>query len=331
MSDCERLESTIQAYVAGDLDDTELGPLLTHCRTCEGCRQLLELHRDLAGLASRAPERNEADFAALHARVLGEVDRQGRTPSNVRVESPARTIPWYLPAGGFAQAATALAAAVLLFVVGLSTGRSLSEHGAMPESSSVTNGNGGVTNRLIKAINTDATSNRELADVENSRFTYSNASFRRLDGDLVGLDFDVTTHVQLVEPAQSEIVREILVHSLLNPSTTGVRLKAMSYAAGAMEPKVREALIFAMRSDESLAVRMKALTILSDQLVEPEVEAAVLATLRDDDSVQMRLLALDYLAAHRVDGNRIRETIRKSERPGDEALMVRLTEYENRL
>jgi len=313
VSDCERFEPTIQAYVAGDLHDTELGALLTHCRNCEDCRHLLELHRDLVGLASRAPEPNGADFDALHARVLGEIDRQ-----------EGASIPWYLPAGMFTRAATALAAAVLLFVVGLSTGRVLSERGVRP-------GNGGVTDRLIKAINADATSNFELADVEDSRFTYSNVSFRRLDGNRVSLDFDVTTHIQVVEPVQSEIVREILVHSLLNPSTTGARLKAMSYAGGAIEPKVQEALIFAMRRDESLAVRMKALTSLSNQLVEPEVETAVLGTLRDDESVQMRLLALDYLATERVDGERIRETIERSEQPGDEALMVRLAEYENQL
>jgi len=331
VSECERFEPTIQAYIAGDLHDTELGPLLAHCRDCKGCRHLLELHRDLVGLASRAPEPKGAVFDALHARVLGEVDRQERTSPSDRVEFPVRAIPWYVPAGNFPRAAAALAAALLLFVVGLSTGRVLSERGGTPANGGVTNGNGGVTNRLIKAINADAISNLELADVEDSRFTYSNVSFRRLDGSRVGLDFDVTTHVQLVEPVQSEIVREILVHSLLNPSTVGARLKAMSYAAGAIEPKVQEALIFAMRRDESLAVRMKALTILSDQLVEPEVETAVLRTLRDDESVQMRLLALDYLAAERVDGDRIRETLERSDRPGDEALMVRFAEYENQL
>jgi hypothetical protein len=331
VSDCERFEPTIRAYVAGDLHDTELGPLLAHCRNCKDCRHLLELHRDLIGLASHAPEPNGADFDALHARVLGAVDRQDRTSRSERVESPARAIAWYLPAGNFTRAAAALAAAVLLFVVGLSTGRFLSERSVTPGNGSATNGNGGITSRLIKAMNADATSNRQLADVENSRFTYSNVSFRRLDGDRVGLDFDVTTHVQLVEPAQSEIVREILVHSLLNPSTTGTRLKAMSYAAGVMEPKVREALIYAMRRDENLAVRIKALTTLSDQLADPEVEAALLATLRDDEAVQMRLLALDYLAAQSVDGDRIREVIERSERPGDEALMVRLADYDNRL
>jgi hypothetical protein len=214
------------------------------------------------------------------------------------------------------------AAAVLLFVAGLWTGRVLSGHGAA--------GDGGVTSRLVAAIGADAASNRELADVENSRFTYSGVSFRRLDGARVALDFDVTTHVRLVEPVESALVREVLVHALLNPSTTGARLRAMSYAAGAMEPKVREALIFAMHRDESLAVRLKALAILSDLLGEPEVQSAVLATLRDDESVPMRLLALDYLAAHRVDRARIREVIEQG-RPGDEALLVRLASHEERL
>jgi hypothetical protein len=312
VSDCERFEPTIQTYVAGDLDDTELGPLLAHCRGCRDCRQVLELHRDLVGLASRAPQPSEAEFSALRARVLGEVERPA-----------SRSF------GGYLKVAAALAAGLLLFVVGLAAGRFMSDPGVMPVSGG--GGNGGVTHRLIAAMNADASSNRELADVEDSRFTYSNVSFRRLEGDRVELDFDVTTHVRLAEPVRSEIVREILVHSLLNPSTTGARLKAMSYAAGAIEPKVREALVFAMRHDENLAVRMKALTILSDQTVEPDVEAAILATLRDDESVQMRLLALDYLAAQRIDGARIRETIESSRRPGDEALMVRLTEYENQL
>ena len=89
-----------------------------------------------------------------------------------------------------------------------------------------------------------------------------------------------------------------------------------------------EALIFALRRDENLAVRLKALTILSDQLHQPGVESAVLATLREDDSVQMRLLALDYLAAESIDADRIREVIRENERPGDEALLVRLADYD---
>jgi hypothetical protein len=319
VSDCERLESTLRAYVAGELADTELGPLLTHCRTCRECRQILELHRDLADLGSRAPAPAEDGFEALQARVLGEVSRRERA-----AERPRASTPWRLPSGFFLRAAAAVAAAVLLFSAGLWAGRvTLERTGA--------NGNGGIANRLVTAIGADAASNRELADVEDSRFTYSNVSFRPVDGGRVALDFDVTTHVQLVEEARSEIVREVLVHSLLNPSTTGARLRAMAYAANAMEPKVQEALIFAMRRDDNLAVRLKALEILSDHVSEPRVEGAILATLRDDDSVQMRLLALEYLAVHHVDRERIRAVIEEEKRPGDEALMVRLAEYQRRL
>ncbi len=131
--------------------------------------------------------------------------------------------------------------------------------------------------------------------------------------------------------ADAEIVRELLVHALLNPSSIGSRLKAMTYAASALEPKVRDALIFALHRDDNLAVRLKALTLLADNLVVPEVESAVLATLRDDESVQMRLLALEYLAGHSVDRTRIREVIEENEQPGDAALRARLTDFERRL
>jgi hypothetical protein len=313
MSDCERFESTLAAYVAGDLDDRELGPLLAHARMCKECREILELHRDLTGLADRAETPGESEFAAMHARVLGRIDR------------PARS--WHFPAGIAPRALAALAAGALLFVAGLAAGR-------IVPGASVGDGNGGVTSRLVNAINADAASNHTLVDVEDSRFTYSNVSFRRLDGDRVALDFDVTTHVGLVESTDSELVREVLVHSLLNPTNTGARLKAMSYAVGTMEPKVKDALLFAMRRDENLAVRLQALTILSDHLGDPEIEDGVLATLRDDESVQMRLLALDYLAAQRIDADRvdrIRDAIEERERPGDEAVILRLAEYENRL
>jgi hypothetical protein len=35
VSDCERFESTFEAYVAGELTEVALGPLLVHCRGCE--------------------------------------------------------------------------------------------------------------------------------------------------------------------------------------------------------------------------------------------------------------------------------------------------------
>lgn len=311
MSECKRFEPELLAYVSGNLGDSDVGPLLGHCRDCEACRRLLELHRDLSDMAAETPELDAGAADALQSSVISAIARREQ---RTIAASGAGLLPSPFPRG-----VAAVAASVLLVAVGLFAGRALFD---------TRDGNG---QRLIHAISADAAANIELADVEDSRFTYSNVSFRKLEGGLVALDFDVATHVQLVEPAQSEMVREVLVHSLLNPSTTGARLKAISYAAGAMEPKVQQALIFAMRRDENLAVRLKALTLLSDRLSDPRVETAVLDTLRDDDSVQMRLLALEHLAAESVDRERIRALIGEPSRPGDEALLVRLGEFDRRL
>ena len=61
MSECDRFKPIIQTYVAGDLNEMDLGPLLEHCRACETCRGLMELHRDLTVLGARAGEPDEAD------------------------------------------------------------------------------------------------------------------------------------------------------------------------------------------------------------------------------------------------------------------------------
>ena len=62
-----------------------------------------------------------------------------------------------------------------LFLAGLATGRL----GATP---TPVTGPGGLGDRLVAAIQDDAASNRSLVDVEDSGFTYSNVSIRRLDG-----------------------------------------------------------------------------------------------------------------------------------------------------
>jgi len=305
VSECERFESMIRQHVAGDVDDTALPALQAHARACESCRQLLELHGELTGLRSRMPEPDELRLDRIQQSVLREL----------AVPRSAARSRWWLTA----------AAAAGLFVGGLVAGR-LASGGAADRGE-----DGGEEPRLMAALTAEAAANRGLAAVDDSRFTYSNVTFRRVDGGRVALGFDVTTHLAVVEPERSALVREVLAQSLLDPSNVGARLKAMSLAAGALDPKLRDAIILALRHDDSLAVRLEALSILSRQIADGEVQSAVLATLRDDEAVQMRLLALECLAGQRVDHGRIREAIRGGEqRSGDEALMVRLSEYEKR-
>jgi hypothetical protein len=91
---------------------------------------------------------------------------------------------------------------------------------------------------------------------------------------------------------------------------------------------VEKAVLFALRHDDSVAVRLAALTILVGRLDDEEVRSAMMGALRSDPSVQVRLAALESLASHRVDPHRIRDAIRERPDPGNEALMVRLAELE---
>jgi hypothetical protein len=297
VNDCSRFESMLERYLASDLDPQGVSDLLAHTAGCDGCRRLLAIHGDLAGAGAAVPEPDEADLALRQERVLLEIRRR-------RARRPLR--------------AAALAAGLILpFAVGLILGHALP--GRM---------GGGPSSRLMTALRDEAKSNHKLSDVEDSPFTYSNVSYRRLAEDRVALDFDVTTHLSTVESTRSPVVREVLVQSLLNPASVGERLKAMSFAASGLEPKLEKAVLFALRRDESVAVRLAALTVLVGRLDDDEVRSALIAALRDDPSVQVRLAALESLASHRVDPRQIREAIHERTEPGNEALVVRLTELE---
>lgn len=289
MSTCRRFEALI------DGDPSELR---AHARSCEDCRRLLSIHGDLAAAGARVPEAGDADFELRQDRVLRDIKRR-------RARSPARV--------------AAIAAGVILpFVVGLLAGRSIPAR----------SGGSGPSSRLMDALRVEASSNRGLAEVEDSPFTYSNVSYRRLAGERVELDFDVTTHLATVESTHAPLVREVLAQSLMNPASVGERLKAMSFASSVSEPKLEQAVLFALRRDESVAVRLAALTVLVGRLDDEDVQLALMAALRDDPSVQVRLASLESLSSHRVDHRRIREAIGVRQAPGNEPLMVRLSEIE---
>jgi hypothetical protein len=288
----------LEGYLASDLEPKALSELLAHTKGCDSCRRLLAIHGDLIEAGARVPEPDEADLELLQERVLRDIKR-------LRARRPLR----------FAALAAGL---ILPFVLGLLAGRMIPAPSGSLRSSS----------RVMNALHVEAASNRGLTDVEDSPFTYSNVSFHRLAGDRVALDFDVTTHLATVESTRSPLVREVLAQSLLNPSSVGERLKAMSFAASVPEPKLEQAILFALRHDQSVAVRLAALTVLVGRLDDEEVRVAMMTALRDDPSVQVRLAALESLASHRVDHSQLRQELRLRNEPGNEPLIVRLAELE---
>ena len=299
MSDCSRFESMVESYLASDLDPKAVSELLAHAAACPGCRGLLAIHGDLAAAGGAVPEPTEAEFELRQERVWRDIERR-------RSRRPLRM--------------AAIAAGIIVpFAVGLIVGRVLPGGEA-----------GDTSTRLIDTLHLEAAGNRGLTDVEDSPFNYSNVSYRKLDDGRVALDFDVTTHLSTVESTRSPLVREVLAQSLLNPSSVGERLKTLSFAAAGLEPKLEKAVVFALRNDESVAVRSAALAVLAGRLDDEGVRSALMAALRDDPSVQVRLAAMELLASHRIDPGQIREAIQEKPGSGNEALLVRLTEIERK-
>jgi hypothetical protein len=309
MKDCDRYEKTIEAYIAGEPVAGELESLVEHCKECKSCRELLAVHRDMTDLGAKFDELEDADYDSLRAGVMAQVAMAAIK------RRPKRGV-WSNFLSPFSlQPLTAAVLMAAIFFIGIVAGqfRLASSNG--------------ITGPLLREINAEAVANRSLSDVEDSPYTYSNVNFQRVNGDRVALSFDVTRHMEVVEPAGSDLVKEVMVHSLMNPTHTGSRLEAVSFASNVTETKVKQALLFAMRHDDNLAVRLRALAILSAQPGDAEVETAVLETLRADESVQMRMQALDYLAARSIDHELLRRTIQERESLTDPALMVRLAEY----
>ncbi len=311
MKECQRFEKKIEDLLAGEISPLEQQALMRHCGSCRECRRVVAMHAELQQEQPELAEPDQAELDWMREQVMERVLGDPQSSSGrlrALLSTPIRIRP--LPAMGMA-----FAASVLMVVSGLSMARwtQPEARAEIPE---------------IREIGSPAVFGASLAELEESPYLYSNATFRRMDGGRVALSFDLSTHIDMVVLEDSPLVREVLVQSLLNPSTLGSRLKAVSYAREIMDPKVKDALIFAMLEDDSLAVRLKSLKILAAKSADPDIEAAMLQTLKEDEAVQMRLQALEYLAEREVDPAVIRRTIQEKGLQSDPALLLQAAKYD---
>ena len=123
--------------------------------------------------------------------------------------------------------------------------------------------------------------------------------------------------MELTRDADDPLAQELLVHAMLDRSSLGSRLRAVSLAADAVDAKVREALVFAMLNDPSLPVRLRALEAIAVGEIGPTVQDALLKVLEHDESIQMRLLAVQLLTEGGTQQQSLlRQTLRDTELRG---------------
>ena len=198
MKDCEKFETDIQAMIAGDADFEQLEELVEHCKSCRDCRELFEMHRTLAHLGSRFDELEAVDLEEVRNLVVDQVaaktkpcSRSGWTRS---IWAPLTLHPL-----------TAIALVAVVFVLGMMAFYYVDR-----------------STPVAMDITDQALSKTSLADLENSPYSFSNVAVKYLDNNQISLSFDITKRVAVIEPADSERVKKILMNAYASSPTGAV-------------------------------------------------------------------------------------------------------------
>jgi hypothetical protein len=299
MRECDSIQQLLDGFVYRELDAPTYRLVEQHLAACEECRGVVGTIRAIAARGEEI-EPSDFDLAANRRRIA---DRIGTEEKRHRRFGVSR----YLWA----------AAAIAAFVIGL-TIRFPGERGNRHQLAGA--------DQLANAIQLSATGVRDLRAIEESPYAYTNVRVTPQNGGKLAMSFDVTRHMEMTLPREHPLVTEVLVQSMLSPSSVGTKLEAISFAPSAIDSRVRGALIKSMNNDGELAVRLQAQARLAEQKSDPEIVTAMLELLEREASVQMRLLAIDYLAASRVEPQRVQRAVGAGPEEGRDAVAVRAAE-----
>lgn len=299
MSRCDSFEKDMEDFLAGEVVRLDGTPLGEHVRQCASCARVVALHEEWMGASAQVDMPNDIEFHRMRTRVRRRLFSAASSPRSLLGRFQARHWQW---------------AAVLILGLGI----------------------GAVAGALLgpgSSVGDEESVVRDLGRVDGEPLAgdpvlLSNVTIRPSDPGRVEVGFDVVRHIERVDDLDSPLVKRLLVQALRTSSTLGSRLKAVDYAERVADPSVVDALIAALHNDESVAVRMKVIAVLSRMSGNPRVREAMLRTLEQDESVQMRLLAIDFLSEEKVDPDVLRRAIEASPSFSDPALMLRLSRFE---
>jgi hypothetical protein len=307
MDDCTRYFNQIADLRLQQLDDEDQTELFAHLATCRDCRDLMQFHEDLASAGGEFGEVGGDTLAGVRSRVLDEI-----RSTDMTVTAVARPAAFWSVGRSRMLAA---AAAVVVAIGGFAAGRMVA--GPKPTGGDL----------LVATLEDGAQDHRRLRDVEDSPNIISNVAVRLVGEGRVAMSFDVARHLEIERPVNDPLVNEVLVHAILDQSSMGSRLKAVSMAAGAENGKVEEALVFSMLEDTELPVRMRALEILAERPISEGVHQGLMKVLRHDESMQMRLLAIEVLANGGAGGQRVLDDFLETDEAVEPAIAERLASF----
>ncbi len=318
MTDCRAYHALIEKYLAGEIGPAEVDLLLAHTADCQGCREVLELHGRLTRAGADIPEPTAAELSSMRQRVMADIGAGQSRRDDRRLGSVLRDLLRAQPV-----AVPALLAAVLVIAVlagRWSASSSGSDPGLLLQAATPQELQRAAERAAVRFAD-EAARQPGLDGFWDAPYMFANVAVRtRNDGDL-DLSFDICRHVDLVTSPTSALAREVLLNAILTSPSLGTRLRAVALSPELDDTRLRDALIHAMHDDPDLAVRLKALEVLSGNPDDEPVRTALLTTLRDDEAVQMRLLALESLVGRQVDPALIRQAIDAVDQDSDAAVL----------
>lgn len=304
MDECLSFQAMIERFIGDDLTEPERESLRRHLQSCADCAALFELQEDLVHVGQVIPEPADTDLLVMRRGVLAQIARQERRR--------AEAVRWWDPRGLFKlHPAIGLTSAAALMIAGVVIGRFSVGPPKLDD--------GLVMREMVHQASTQ----HGLNDYWDTPLSYTNVAVRPLSGSRLDLSFDVCRHMNVVTSSDSPLAKEVLLHAILAPSTMGAKIRAMELTQDIPDPRLRDAMIFTLHNDPTLAVRLEALAVVTSYTYDNQSQEALLTTLQQDESVQMRLLALEYLANREVDPELLRQTIRSARLESDAAVMER--------
>ena len=306
MNNCKKYHDLILDLISSNLDDKQKAALDKHISECKECADFLLIHQKLAQSKQTIPVPNEDDFRKMRQNIIRRIRISESVPENNLVN-------WVKALFTRVEFAYSLAALILIFSVYQYVVPEVQENK--------------IPTDLIEQIDYTAKQNQSLADIENSPYTYSNVEIKDIGDQQISLGFNVSTYIELTRDKNDPLVKEILAQSIMSSQQTGARLNTISYTEKLIDPKLKETLVYVLLNDPELAVRLKALNILTKYSNDSQLQDAFLNVLKNEESVQMRLSVLDYLTAHKVDTSLILNELSNATTQINQPVLLKARKY----
>lgn len=126
----------------------------------------------------------------------------------------------------------------------------------------------------------------------------------------ISFAFEAVKPVEIKGNINDKYIQKILAHSITNEKNDGVRLRTVSAIAAQknetllLDPRIKSALIEAMKKDANPGVRREALLVLKNYKSDNEIKDAMLYVLQNDNNPGLRVAAINSL----TEGNISKET-----------------------